>query len=443
VVDADEHSRHAVSVLLKSLGHEPVAVGSARAALAELAARSYVAIFADNRVADAAFVAAVRDRAIETAIVVLTPNAERVPGVYAQLAKPPRADELAAIVERADERARLYRENRALKAAATPAARAYGAAENIVSRSPQMIEILRTTRKIAGHDTTTLLTGESGTGKELLARTIHAQSRRHAGPFVAVNCGAIPEALVESELFGHKLGAFTDAVRDKSGYFAEAHRGTLLLDEVGELPLPAQVKLLRALQEHNVRPIGASEDEAIDVRVIAATTRDLAADVARGRFREDLFYRLNVIAVHVPPLRERSEDIEPLVTHFIAVTSDRLRIATPHVAPEALARLQSYGWPGNVRELQNVIERALVLCEGETLTVADLPAQIASAVPPKPLLADADDLSIKKASRQLESTLIRRALEHTGGNRTNAAKLLEISPRALLYKLREYGLDDA
>jgi two-component system response regulator AtoC len=311
------------------------------------------------------------------------------------------------------------------------------AAPDIVGDGPAMTKLKQTIKVVAPTRTTVLIQGESGTGKELVARAIHDASPRRHKRFVAINCAAIPAALLESELFGHVRGAFTDAVRDKPGLFEDADGGTLFLDEVGELPMALQAKLLRALQESEIRRVGDATPIKVDVRLIAATLRDLSGEVAAGRFREDLFYRLNVLPVVVPPLRERTEDIPQLVRFFVARHAARHHrsVEVSEVALEALARQP---WPGNVRELENVIERALVLSDGPTIDLAFL----ASVMNVRPGATQADDqeLSIKKATRSLEQELIRRALGVTQGNRTNAAKLLEISHRALLYKMKEYGI---
>ncbi len=293
-------------------------------------------------------------------------------------------------------------------------------------------------KQIAGHKTTVLVLGESGTGKELVARAIHDASPRHARKFVAINCAAIPPNLLESELFGHTRGAFTDAVRDKVGLFEEADGGTLFLDEVGELPIPLQAKLLRALQEGEIRRVGDTAPIKIDVRLVAATLRDLAVDVADGRFREDLYYRLNVVPVAIPPLRDRTEDIAQLARFFAERHAARHGRGSVELTDVALAALGEQPWPGNVRELENVIERALVLSEGPTIDLAFLGTVMNVRAAPPP--TDTDELSIKKATRELEASLIARALVVTQGNRTNAAKLLEISHRALLYKMKEYGI---
>jgi two-component system response regulator AtoC len=290
-----------------------------------------------------------------------------------------------------------------------------------------------------------LITGESGTGKELLAKAIHHNSPRRGKPFVAINCGAIPENLIESELFGHKKGSFTDATRDKKGLFEEANGGTIFLDEIGELPIHLQVKLLRTLQEQEIRRVGDEQPIALDVRVIAATLRNLEDDVAQGRFRDDLFYRLHVVSIHIPPLRERPEDIPVLVDHFMAKHNKRLGLAISKIYPEAMRCLVSAPWRGNVRELENCIERALVLTDSDGIDVESLAPQVresgAAGLAESPLPPfDESNLSIKERTRVLEIDLITRALKKTRGNRTHAAKILEISHRALLYKLKEYGL---
>jgi two-component system, NtrC family, response regulator AtoC len=310
-------------------------------------------------------------------------------------------------------------------------------AMEIIGDGPSMQKLKTTIRVVAPTRTTVLIQGESGTGKELVARAIHDASPRRSKRFVAINCAAIPANLLESELFGHVRGAFTDAVRDKPGLFEDADGGTLFLDEVGELPMPLQAKLLRALQESEIRRVGDSASIKVDVRLIAATLRDLTADVAAGRFREDLYYRLNVLPVAVPALRERTEDIPQLVRFFIARHAARHH-RNVEVSEAAIDVLAQQPWPGNVRELENVIERALVLSEGPAIELPFLTTVM--NVRPGASQADDQELSIKKATRSLEQDLIRRALGVTQGNRTNAAKLLEISHRALLYKMKEYGI---
>jgi two-component system response regulator AtoC len=339
------------------------------------------------------------------------------------------------VLAKAAEREALRRENRALK----EAVRQDRELSELLGESDAIRQVLRLIDKVADYRTTVLIQGESGTGKELVARGLHKRSRRAERPFVAINCGAIPEALMESEMFGHKRGAFTDAHSDKRGIFQEADQGTLFLDEVGELTPPLQVKLLRVLQEGVVRPLGGTKDVAVDVRVVAATVRDLRKEVAAGRFRDDLYYRLNVLQISVPPLRDRLDDIPLLVEHFLRRNNKRLGTHITGIDAGVRKRLLSYGWPGNVRELENLIERASVLADGEVLTLADVGERMQPDTDALGEVLGSTELSIKKATRIIEDTLIRRALERTRGNRTAAAKLLEISHRALLYKIKDYG----
>lgn len=320
-----------------------------------------------------------------------------------------------------------------------------GSREHFVAVSPQMKEITSLVDRLSRFSTTVMIYGESGTGKEVIARMLHDGSPRAESSFVAVNCGAIPEGLVESELFGHKRGAFTDASRDKPGLFAEASGGTLFLDEIGELPLTIQAKLLRALQENKIRPVGGDAEVPVDVRVIAATLKDLQQEVAEGMFREDLFYRLNVVTLHLPPLRERPDDIPALADFFLKKHRKRHRLKVKGFSSEAMERLKRYPWRGNVRELENCIERGLVLTDGDIIDIDSLPPSIrvlSSDDDEAGTFISQEEISIKKVSREIEVTLIQRALERTNGNRTQAAKLLEISHRALLYKIKEYGIGD-
>jgi two-component system response regulator AtoC len=304
-----------------------------------------------------------------------------------------------------------------------------------------MKQLFRTIDKIAEFKSTVLIHGESGTGKELVARAFHDRGPRAEQAFVAINCGAIPENLLESELFGHVRGAFTDAVRNKQGLFEEADGGTLFLDEIGELPLSLQVKLLRVLQESEIRRVGENKARKIDVRILAATIRDLAEMVQAGTFREDLFYRLNVLSVKIPPLRERPEDIPLLVEHFLERCNEKLGTAVAGVDQTAMKTMMEYAWPGNVRELENLVERAVILCDTERITPELLTDKVRST-PPRPVAnLPTGQLSVKKTVRAVEEELIRRALAETGGNRTRAAKLLEISHRTLLYKIKDYHID--
>jgi two-component system response regulator AtoC len=355
-------------------------------------------------------------------------------GAHDYVAKPFRRAELLFTLRKVEERRRLQLEVDTLRAAAVSANSFCG----LRSRAPAMRKIFEQIRRVAPFRSTILISGESGTGKELVARAIHDSSGRGQQPFIALNCGALPEALAESELFGHAKGAFSDAGAAKVGLFEAAHLGTLFLDEVSDLTPALQVKLLRLLQEGEVRRLGESASRAVDVRVVAASRRPLDELVAEGSFREDLFYRLSVVALHLPPLRERSEDIPLLLEHFLTSLAAAMGRRPPTIAPEAMQKLNGYAWPGNVRELEHAIERALLLCNEDELRVDDLPDALVSSAVRGPVWVASDEPSIKRATEQLERLLIQRALEQTGGNRTAAAKLLEISHRALLYKIRAY-----
>jgi two-component system response regulator AtoC len=358
-------------------------------------------------------------------------------GAYDYVQKPFKPDEVVLALRKAEERESLRRENRALR----DEIRKEHRFEDILAKSGKMQDIFRTIAKISEYKTTVLVTGESGAGKELVARAIHRRSKR-SGPFVAVNCGAIPENLLESELFGHKKGAFTDALQDRRGLFEEANGGSLFLDEIGELPLALQVKLLRVLEDEKIRRLGETRDLQVDVRIIAATHRDLSNETKAGRFREDLFYRLNVLPIHCPALRDRREDIPLLIEHFLARNNARLGTTIRGLDTEARRLLYEYAWPGNVRELENTIERAMVLTEGDMITAADLPERVREARDPVQMQLASGELSVKKTMRIIEEILIRRALQKTKGNRTRAAEILEISHRALLYKIKDYQITD-
>ncbi len=375
-------------------------------------------------------------------------------GAYDFLAKPFTPQELLLAVRKADERERLRRENRQLRRALSNEV----GGVSIAAASGAMREVYELVERAAEYKTTVLVTGESGAGKEVIARAVHGLSDRAPQPYVAVNCGAISESLIESELFGHVRGAFTGADSDAPGMFREADGGTLFLDEIGELPPPIQVKLLRALQEGEVRPVGAAKSFPVDVRIIAATARDLEAMVAVNEFRADLYYRLNVFRIHVPPLRERLEDVPLLADQLLAAHARRIGKAVEPLGRDVLDALAAYAWPGNVRELENSLERALILTRGPQIT-SDLfpfvshgearrgPSRAEPAIDagarsePQANEDIGEDLSIKRRSRALEDRLIRLALVRTRGNRTRAARLLELSPRALQYKLKEYAID--
>ncbi|MCI0432391.1 MAG: sigma-54 dependent transcriptional regulator [Gemmatimonadetes bacterium] len=358
-------------------------------------------------------------------------------GAYDYLPKPFSPDQLVLTLRKAQERESLRREVTRLREEVSISRRYH----DIIAKSAPMTRALEVALKVARHPSSVLITGESGTGKELVARLIHKESDRTDAAFVPLNCGAIPENLLESELFGYMRGAFTGAERDKPGLFEVASGGTIFLDEIGEMPPTLQVKLLRVLQEGQVRRVGDTRTRDVDVRLISATNKNLDEEIRTGGFRNDLYYRIAVVPIHLVPLRQRRDEIPLLVRHFMEQNNRRLRTQITGLEPEAMQHLIDYAWPGNVRELENTIERALVLSEGPRIGIADLPHQITApvAVLDNANLAE-DELSVKKHGEVLEKRLIRLALERTGGNKTRAADLLELSSRALLYKIREYGL---
>jgi two-component system, NtrC family, response regulator AtoC len=359
-------------------------------------------------------------------------------GAYDYLPKPFSPDQLILVLKKAEEREALRQEVSRLREEVGIQKRY----RQIIARSPAMTKALEVAVKVARHPSPVLITGESGTGKELVARLIHGESDRVDAPFVPVNCGAIPENLLESELFGYVRGAFSGADREKPGLFEVASGGTIFLDEIGDMPATLQVKLLRVLQESEIRRLGDTRTRQVDVRLIAATNKDFDEEMRAGTFRRDLYYRIAVVPIHLVPLRQRRDEIALLVRHFLDQYNRKLRLDIKGIEPEAMRLLLEYSWPGNVRELENTVERAMVLSDAPTLTVDDLPDQVRT-----PLPSDdggdlgEDELSVKKHGAALERRLIRKALERTGGNKTRAADLLELSSRALLYKIREYGLD--
>ncbi len=448
VVDDEENIRLVLRTLLKKHGYEVEVADGGEAALAALDLFDPDVILTDvrmPRMGGLDLLGALRAKQHPATVIVMSAYGNidlaieaMKAGAYDYVGKPFKPDEVVLALRKAEERESLRRENRALK----EQIQKDNQFESILAKSREMLDIFKTISKIADFKTTVLITGESGTGKELVARAIHGKSARKASPFVAINCGAIPENLLESELFGHKKGAFTDASTDRRGLFEEADGGTLFLDEIGELPVNLQVKLLRVLQEEHIRRLGDTKDVKVDVRIIAATHRDLTADVKAGRFREDLFYRINVLAIHIPPLRSRREDVSLLIDHFVTRNNARLGTSIRGLSPEARKLLLEYAWPGNVRELENTIERAMVLAESDVLQTGDLPERIREALDPVQVHLASGELSVKKTTAAIEEILIRRALQKTKGNRTRAADLLEISHRALLYKIKDYKITD-
>ncbi|MCC6902560.1 MAG: sigma-54-dependent Fis family transcriptional regulator [Polyangiaceae bacterium] len=448
VVDDEENLRLVLRTLLRRNGYEVEVAASGDEALALVETFGPDVILTDVRMPKMGgldLLATLKAKGNDATVIVMSAygNTDLAleamkGGAYDYIQKPFKPDEVVLTLRKAEERELLRRENRALREEIRKEHRF----EDILAKSPNMQAIFRTIAKIAEYKTTVLVTGESGSGKELVARAIHRRSSRRGGPFVPINCGAIPENLLESELFGHKKGAFTDAISDRRGLFEEADGGTLFLDEIGELPLALQVKLLRVLEDEKIRRLGEARDIQVDVRIITATHRDLTAETKAGRFREDLYYRLNVLPIHVPPLRDRREDIPLLIEHFITRNNARLGTNIRGMDSECRRLLYEYSWPGNVRELENTIERAMVLAEGDQLVAADLAERIREARDPVQMQLASGELSVKKTMRVIEELLIRRALQKTKGNRTRAAEVLEISHRALLYKIKDYQITD-
>lgn len=450
IIDDDEAILSSLAAVLNNVGYAVETKTSAQEALSLLNSRTFDILIVDLKmptVDGLEFLQQIRPLGISATIIVMSAYGNTQIALQAiqmgatdYIAKPFNPEELLFTIRKARERERLKSENELLKEQVT---KRYSFS-NIVAKCDQMMEIFETIKKISDYNTTILIEGESGTGKELIARAIHYNSPRKNAKFVAINCGAIPENLLESELFGHKRGAFTDATKDKKGLLEEANNGTILLDEIGELPLHLQVKLLRVLQERVIYPVGDTQPIPVDVRVIAATLRDLDADVKNGRFRDDLLYRLNVITIRIPPLRNRKEDIPLLVNYFLKKNQEKLGLTVYGVSLEAMNAIVEYNWPGNIRELENCIERAMILTDDNKITLSSLPRTIQESITRKDeaIKVQDGDLSIKKHTSNLEKSLIVRALKQTKGNRTHAAKLLEISHRTLLYKLKEYNLVD-
>jgi two-component system response regulator AtoC len=445
VIDDEENLRHYLQLVLGEAGYQVEAASDGREALERMQHQTWDIVLCDIRMPrmdGMAFLKEVKARGLEGTIIMMSAygtvdtavEAMKI-GAYDYVSKPFNADEIILTLKKAEERERLREENIRLK---EEVQRDYDL-ENIVAKSEAMRKVFDLIKKVARYKSSVLITGESGTGKELVARAIHYNSDRKEKPLISINCGAIPENLLESELFGHVKGAFTDAVRTKKGLFEMANQGTMFLDEVGELPQSLQVKLLRVLQDGEIRRVGDTVSFQVDVSLIAATAKDLANEVKNGRFREDLYYRLNVLPIHIPPLRERKEDIPSLIEHFIALYNKKLGLRIKGTSKGAMERFLHYAWPGNVRELENIIERGMILAEKDTIGLEALPIYVQEGSQSTPLPSG---LSIKRSARQMEIKLIKEALYKTGGNRLRAARILEISHKALLYKLKEYGLEN-
>ncbi len=447
IVDDEENMRHMLSVLLSEEGYVCDTAQDGEEALKRLSEDAYDFVLCDIRMPKMdgpSLLRQMREQGLSATVIVMsaygtmdTAIEAMQLGAYDYIPKPFRSDEIVLTLRKAKEREKLRRENVLLKRLVQ---REYNY-ENIITRNHKMAEILDTVQKIADLKSTVLIMGESGTGKELVAKAVHHSGRRKDRSFIAVNCGAIPENLLESELFGHVKGAFTDASSAKRGLFEEADNSTLFLDEIGELPQMLQVKLLRALQEEEIRRVGDTKSIKINVRIIAATARDLGEEVKQGRFRSDLFYRLNVLSLDLPPLRDRREDIPLLAEAFIKRFNERLDKKIRGITPEAMKLLLDCPWEGNIRELENTIERSIALTEKDTIGKDALPPGLRNQQAVEEFVIPDNELSIKKMSRTLEKQLISKALILTEGNRTQAAKLLEISHRALLYKIKDYDIN--
>jgi two-component system response regulator AtoC len=450
IIDDEANMRHMLSTVLKKAGYQVETAADGAEGLEMIQQSQYDFILCDIKMPKMdgmKFLKLSRDRIGAATVIMMsaygsidTAIEAMKSGAYDYISKPFKTDEVYLTLKKAEERESLKAENRLLKERIQKIAGDYNFGK-MVAKSKAMQSVFQLASKVAQYKTTVLILGDSGTGKELVARGIHYGGMRAAGPLIPVNCGGIPESLLESELFGYKKGAFTGADRNKKGLFQEAEGGTIFLDEIGELPLSLQVKLLRVLQENEVRPVGDSKSLQIDVRVIAATSKNLEEEVRKGSFREDLYYRLNVMTVKIPPLCERTEDIPILCKHFIGRFNEILDKDISGLAPDAMARMLEYHWPGNARQLENVIERAMVIADDSLLLPEHFAAELIQKDRHTPQDTVFEGLSLKDAQKVVEKKLITQALDETGGNRTRAARLLEISHPSLLTKIKAYGID--
>jgi two-component system response regulator PilR (NtrC family) len=454
VVDDERSMRELLMIVLRREGHQVLLAEDGPTAVAQLEREPIDVLISDIKMPGMSGVDVLREaKRIDPDIVGIMVTAYASTetavealrlGAYDYLTKPFDVEELKAKVRNALERRTLRQENVLLKRAL----RSSSAFSNIIGRSKPMQDVFDLVETVAPTNSTILVTGESGTGKELVARAVHTNSLRRDQAFVALNCGALPETLLESELFGHMRGAFTGAAITKKGLLEAAERGTVFLDEISEMSPMMQVKLLRVLQERKFRRVGGNEEIDADIRIIAATNRDLTRAVADGTFREDLFYRINVIPIHLPPLRERREDITPLAEHFVAKYREQMGKSITGLSPEALCWLEAGDWPGNVRQLENVIERAVALERSSLIQLSSLPAE-PRRKPNGGAIADAADtprelpdtgLDLPRHLETQEREFIAQALKQTGGRHDKAAKLLALSPRQLRYLLDKYAL---
>jgi two-component system response regulator AtoC len=449
IIDDEKNMRHMLSSLLKESGYRVDTASDGAVAMDMVDRTIYDFILCDLKMPNMNgmdFFKTARDKLWATTVIMMsaygsidTAVEAMKQGAYDFISKPFKSDEVLLTLKKAEERESLKRENRWLKERIRKIQENYYFG-SMVAKSKEMLSVFKLSEKAAQYNTTVLIYGDSGTGKELIARGIHFIGERSKKPLVPVNCGGIPENLLESELFGYVKGAFTGADKNKKGLFQEAEGGTIFLDEIGELPLSLQVKILRVLQENEIRPVGDSKTMQIDVRVIAATAKNLEEEVGKGTFREDLFYRLNVLPIKLPPLRNRPEDIPLLSQHFIDKFSISLDKEIKGITSAAMSILLKHSWPGNVRELENVIERAVVLTEGKNLVPENFPSNLGVESLTDKMDDFLEEYSLKAAQKVLEKRLITRALEKTGGNRTRAARLLEISHPSLLSKIKVYNI---
>jgi two-component system response regulator PilR (NtrC family) len=449
IIDDENSLREFLRILLEEQGYiiqEADSVGAARTVLAE---NSFDLILCDIMMPDGSGLDLLKEvkasSAAETAVIMMTAYSSTKSaieamklGAYDYVPKPFDVDELKVVIEKTVERNQLLAENVYLR---RELEQKYGFS-NIIGRSSRMQEIFALIERVSRTASTVLVQGESGTGKELIARAIHFASPRSQARFLSINCGALPETLLESELFGHERGSFTGAVKDKKGLFREADGGTLFLDEIGEMSTSMQVKILRVLQEKKVRSVGGHEEESVDVRIIAATNQELEALIEAGEFREDLYYRINVIPIEIPPLRHRREDIPLLADFFIKKYAREMAIETQRVEQDAMHVLESYHWPGNVRELENVIERALALTTSASLSVEDIPAHLRNPTRRKEswVVLPAEGMDIEEHLESIRRTLMSQALARSGGVQTKAAELLGISFRSFRYYSKKVGV---
>lgn len=453
VVDDEQSMREVLALLLKKQGYEVSAASGCAEALKALKADSFDLVVTDLKLPDGVgldVLSKAKEIDPDTQVIMITAfgSAETAVeamklGAYDYIGKPFKVDRIQVTVRKALEKCSLARENRDLRKKIEEA-RLSSVQGDLFGKSPKAREVLQMLERVSATTATVLVAGESGTGKEVAAQRIHSLSGRK-GRFVPVNCSAIPEGLIESELFGHLKGSFTGATTDKPGLFEEASGGTLFLDEIGELPMSLQPKLLRALQEGKVKRVGSTREIDVDARIISATNRDLLEAVKEGRFREDLYYRLNVLSIELPPLRQRREDVPLLANHFFEKYRAQFKREIRAISPEFLAALEGYPFPGNIRELENIIERAVALETSDLLTVQGLPRQLVEAPAKAVQGADrlsADGMNLDEFMRATELSYINQALELTGGNKTKAAELLGMSFRSFRYRLEKLGLDN-